>query len=354
MTDHQPQPSLQDTIRNHPHVSIIVPMFRVEDYIEECIESVLAQTWTDYELILVDDGSPDTCGHIAERYAALHDNVFVIRQVNQGLSEARNTGIRASKGSFIAFLDGDDILGHDDCLGELATKACAETVDIVFGDMYRWYANGVAAQRIGAEWDSTDSMTEEQLLHSMVERNDVRPSASGKLIARSFITSNNLYFTRGLLSEDIEWFLRLIMLPSRSTHVPSRFYMYRQNRPGSITDTVGSTNVEHLLSTVREASIRARNLSDRPAFQADVLTYCCYQLTIAMAHVGGMEKSVRESQRPALQELQDLLAFDSYGFSRWIRWLQRPLGIMGAARATYRIFRLRAWALGVRQRVTHS
>ncbi len=91
-------------------LSIIVPVYKVRRHLQRCIESILQQTYTDYELILVDDGSPDNCGAICDRYAQECDKVKVIHKKNGGLSSARNAGIAAAKGEYITFIDGDDTI----------------------------------------------------------------------------------------------------------------------------------------------------------------------------------------------------------------------------------------------------
>ncbi len=91
-------------------LSIIVPVYKARRHLQNCIESILQQTYTDYELILVDDGSPDGCGNVCDRYAQECDKVHVIHKKNGGLSSARNAGIAAAKGEYITFVDADDIV----------------------------------------------------------------------------------------------------------------------------------------------------------------------------------------------------------------------------------------------------
>lgn len=91
-----------------PELSIIVPVYKTEKYLPKCIDSILAQTFTDFELILIDDGSPDRCGEICDEYAAKDDRIIVIHQKNQGVSAARNAGLDIAKGEYIGFVDSDD------------------------------------------------------------------------------------------------------------------------------------------------------------------------------------------------------------------------------------------------------
>ena len=96
-----------------PKISVIIPVYKVEAYLSECLESIEKQTCQDFELILVDDGSPDTCGAMCDSYARNHPNTKVIHQVNAGLSEARNKGAREACGEYIVFIDSDDYVSSD-------------------------------------------------------------------------------------------------------------------------------------------------------------------------------------------------------------------------------------------------
>ena len=94
----------------NPLISVIVPIYNVEKYIRQCIESIICQTYSNLEIILVDDGSPDKCGDICDEYAKLDNRIKVIHQENKGLSAARNAGIKASTGEYIGFIDSDDFI----------------------------------------------------------------------------------------------------------------------------------------------------------------------------------------------------------------------------------------------------
>lgn len=93
-----------------PQISVIVPVYKVEAYLHECVDSILAQTFSDFELILVDDGSPDNCGKICDEYAAKDSRIRVIHQENQGQASARNAALDVAKGEFITFIDSDDLV----------------------------------------------------------------------------------------------------------------------------------------------------------------------------------------------------------------------------------------------------
>ncbi len=98
-----------------PEISIIVPVYKVEQYLPRCIDSILAQTFTDFELILVDDGSPDNCGKICDEYAEKDARIRVIHQANAGVSAARNAGLNIAIGTYIMFCDSDDYVATEWC-----------------------------------------------------------------------------------------------------------------------------------------------------------------------------------------------------------------------------------------------
>ena len=93
-----------------PEISVIVPVYNVEEYLRPCIDSILEQTFTDFELILVDDGSPDRCGEICDEYEQIDKRIRVIHQENGGLSAARNAGLDVMSGEYVTFIDSDDLV----------------------------------------------------------------------------------------------------------------------------------------------------------------------------------------------------------------------------------------------------
>lgn len=102
-----------NVMNNTPIISVIVPVYNVEKYLPQCLDSILGQTFTDFEVLLIDDGSPDRCGEICDEYAKKDERVRVCHQQNAGLSCARNTGLRYAKGTYVAFIDSDDYVTPD-------------------------------------------------------------------------------------------------------------------------------------------------------------------------------------------------------------------------------------------------
>lgn len=332
-------------VAEDPVVSVIIPIYRVERYLTQCVESVLAQTFRQIEVILVDDGSPDRSGAIADNFAHRDPRVKVIHQPNQGLSGARNSGLRAAHGTYVVFLDSDDFWDGPDSLSQCIRAVEANpAVDVLFFDALRYHEDSDERIFGDVEWHRgrVAGVSEKDLLRYMVDVGDVRPSACTKLIRRRFLVDNDLHFTPGIFSEDVEWFLRLIVCEATYDYLPLRLYMYRKNRAGSITNTIGRRNVEDVLNTVLAASQRVRLAGKPSTFTEDYLSYCCYQFTIALAFHTGLSRRDRDDLRPLVDEASSLLAHDRYGRSREIARLARIIGVYNTGRVLYGFIRLRA------------
>ena len=123
----------------NPKISIIVPDYNAEKYLQRCIESILAQTFRDFELLLIDDGSKDNSGYICDEYAKMDSRIKVIHKENGGLSDARNVGIQASSGSYIALVDSDDLIAQN--FIEELYKCCIKSNAMIAVCSYSKFSN---------------------------------------------------------------------------------------------------------------------------------------------------------------------------------------------------------------------
>ncbi len=127
-----------------PLVSIIIPIYRTEPYLAECIDSVLKQDYQNLEIILIDDGSTDRCPFLCDQYAQKYEKVQVVHQQNQGLGTSRNVGMSLAKGTFLMFLDSDDCLDGNQAVRRLVEKAEEEQADIVTGNFRRFNSQRIS------------------------------------------------------------------------------------------------------------------------------------------------------------------------------------------------------------------
>ena len=214
-----------------PKVSVIVPIYNVEKYLEKCINSLLSQTLEDIQIILVNDGSKDNSGNIAKEYEKNNkDRVIYVEKENGGLSDARNYGLKYATGDFIAFLDSDDYI-EKNAYEEMYNKAIEENADYVECDFIWEFPNKI---RVDKQYPYKNK---KEMLSF------VRVVAWNKLIKRQLITDNNLEFPKGLRYEDVEFTYKLIPFINKFAYVDKSFIHYVQ-REGSIANVQNERTAE--------------------------------------------------------------------------------------------------------------
>ena len=220
-------------------LSIIVPVYNVENYLCACVESILKQTIQNIEIILVDDGSTDKSGDICDKYAKLHSNINVIHKKNEGLGLARNSGLDNARGEFVGFVDSDDYISNK-MYEKLLNIAQIYDADVVYGEALRFwnYIDENKCHNIRGElklWEGED--LKEYLLKRVgmppESKQDMLfdPIVCSGVFRRAVIESNKLRFVseRQIISEDIVFDLSLIPNCQRIIHIEDYLYFYRYN-----------------------------------------------------------------------------------------------------------------------------
>lgn len=236
---------LSHNIITRPKVSIIVPVWGVEEYIEECLRSVMNQTFDDFECLIVNDCTQDSSIDIARRVIAEYKGpaqfCILQRETNGGLSSARNTGLRAARGEYVLFLDSDDLITAD-CIELLYEAACRyPQAQLINGD-YKMFPAELAMKQPGLR--DYSFVPEFLSTHTSVASywfNFIPVAAWNKLVKRNFLLDNELFFREKILFEDNHW--KALMYPAiQSVVLVNRItYLYRM-RPGSIMHSDDITN----------------------------------------------------------------------------------------------------------------
>ena len=215
-----------------PQISVIVPVYNVEKYIDRCVRSILNQTFADFELILVDDGSPDNCGSICDTWARQDTRIQVIHKENGGLSSARNAGISAAKGDCLLFVDSDDVI-HPDCMKNLMTCIQNTGAEIALGRFSRFHEDAVPEDRF-QPWDgSCVTRTNIETLGRFFEDTKNLPSlvsACGTLWCRNLF--DGIIFPAGRLFEDEFTTYKLYHKAGSVSFVDTELYFYFVNETG--------------------------------------------------------------------------------------------------------------------------
>jgi len=209
-----------------PVISVIVPVYKVEQYLKDCVDSILAQTFLDFELILVDDGSPDNCGKICDEYAEKDARILVVHQKNSGLSAARNTGINNAGGEYITFIDSDDLVAPD-YLKLMYTKLQEYDTDICSCGLFDFLSDDVIDLSSIICQDSLEFVLSgrEAAIALYDSKYNLSISACAKLYKKKLF--NDVMFPEGMIHED-QAIIPILMYKSiRICSISKKLYLYR-------------------------------------------------------------------------------------------------------------------------------
>ncbi|RDW22397.1 hypothetical protein CWR48_01445 [Oceanobacillus arenosus] len=222
-----------------PAISIIVPIYNVEEYLETCLESILEQTFSDFELILVNDGSTDKCGEICDYYAETDSRTKVIHKQNGGVSSARNKGLEVSNGKYIAFVDPDDTI-EQNMYEIMYKKSIVHNADIVVCPIKTIDLINNTNRR-SEIWENTDILDRTeikiQIIPSILSNKDLSLISSvNKLYRKSLFYTNNIKFDEDKHhSEDARLNFKLLTLIESLIYVEEPLYNYYMRKRDSLT-----------------------------------------------------------------------------------------------------------------------
>ena len=219
-----------------PVVSVVVPVYNVEQFLEECVDSVLAQTFQNYEIILVDDGATDNSGDICDKYAENDSRVRVIHRKNGGLSAARNTGLDAANGEYIYFLDSDDYIKAN-TLETLVAAATKDKSDVAFFDAFVFFTdceedpNAYKYER-SQKYETSKG---QQMLKALLATDEYRTAVPLMLFKTDYLLKNNLRFREGILHEDELFTFLVYNANGIVSHCHEEFYARRMRAASIMT-----------------------------------------------------------------------------------------------------------------------
>ena len=231
--------------------SIIIPVYNVERYLQECVKSVLEQSFQNFEIILVDDGSKDNSGKLCDELSEKNDTIKVIHKENGGLSDARNFGIKEAKGEYLVFLDSDDFWDDTEFLEKLNEIIQKKEKDLIIIGLKKYFES---TNRI--EEKDNEKLNNNESIEELLKNNLYKACACSKIIKRNIVIENNLYFPKGRLSEDIEWCARVLKVIdlNKIYYFPNNVYVYRQ-RENSISKKVDDLFIKDIYEMIKNETI---------------------------------------------------------------------------------------------------
>ena len=283
-----------------PVVSVIIPVYNGEKYLKECLDSVIRQSFSHWEMICINDGSTDGSLRILEDFARMDDRIRVLSQDNQGQSAARNAGMRCALGAYILFLDCDDRL-MPDALERLTERAAEDQLDILYFDGETFFNDGLDTEEKFAGYRQvyhakitiSGTLTGTEMFRTLYESGSYRVSVCMQLFRRTFLQETGMTFYPGILYEDNLFTMKTMTQAKRTGYCHQTFYM-RRIRPNSIVTQ--SKDYRHLRSYVIAYTQIAAYAMDAK-LPAEVMPGVRAQLRSLMAHAVDVFSTLDPQQR---------------------------------------------------------
>lgn len=320
-----------------PFFSIIIPVYNVEDYLPKCVESIQQQSFTDFEIILVDDGSPDASPQLCDTLAQKDVRIVAIHKTNGGASDARNVGVQQAKGDYILFVDSDDYWEGTTGLAAVHDKILQTHADVVvYGthDFYESTQTKVMTRGNYPQWSATQTKAER--LDSLVATHNFPGAAWIMATRRRLLVDNAINFKIGIKAEDIDWIIHVLVHAKSVETVNEAFYIYRKNRPGSVTTTADYKNVEGILYAIEtwQANLESSKLPEKQA----LLQYLATQYFTAFVSFAPLEASKKALLLPRIQNARSILNYDPTVRAKVAKVLLSIVGVRGFAFIVYQMY----------------
>ena len=274
-------------VLNQPLVSVIIPVYKVSDYLDRCIESLVIQSYSNLEIILVDDGSPDECALMCDEWAKKDSRIMVIHKTNGGQAEARNYGMQIVCGEYISFIDSDDYV-FENFVEVLLSTALKNDSDIVVCGFAKCYENG-QHDDYSDNSSETDYSTHEGM-EALLKGTPFHLHVWDKLFRREVI--KDLSFEVGRIHEDVSWIYKAFGESKRITKINRTLYYYLQRESSTTGHGYSSLRSLDFLDEKRDCQLYIEKNYPDLALQAklDFFGSCMYLMQCVIKYMSGKER----------------------------------------------------------------
>lgn len=289
-----------------PQVSVVIPVYNVEDYLRECLDNILNQTLHEIEVICVNDGSTDGSLAILEEYAAKDERITIVTQKNRGLSGARNTGAKFARGEFLYFIDSDDFIDAE-ALEYLYQEAHDNQLDILYFDGESFYQPEELRQQFPGvdccyrEKEYSEVVSGEELYVRMSRDGRFRPMVWLQFFSHAFYYDNKLSFYEGIMHEDVQFSYITVLKAKRVSHRRKAFYHYRR-RKGAITS--GQAKFSHVYGKLI-CLMSIMHFMESRRFDQDVIQCMSNYLTWLSGSMKSIYNGLPKEEKSKTAELDD-------------------------------------------------
>lgn len=321
-----------------PKFSIIIPVYNVEDYLNACLESVLSQSCTDFEVVLVDDGSTDRSGEICGCWAEKDERIKVIHKVNGGLSSARNRGQDAAIGEYIMYLDSDDYWLSDDVLEKISDRLAVSNADVLVFNLRKDSGGRLSDAYFSIGIQASDGLTGQDSMEYIFSNHLWTACAWNKVVRKKLYSDGALRFREGVTAEDVDWCYRLALQADSFDYLNLCVVAYRQ-RNSSITGTMTLQKFRDLLENIQMCLKRSIDIKGEK--NKLLLGYVSFLYGILLFDYAGLPDSVEK--RGILWDVKNLAYLLDYSSNPKITLIRSVKKVFG--------LRMTLAVLGVRSRL---
>ena len=322
--------------------SVIIPVYNLQNYIKKAVNSVLYQSFRDFEIILINDGSIDNSPSICDDFSKVDERVKVVHKKNGGASDARNNGIKKARGKYILFLDGDDYWDDKDALYKIFKHfTFNKDVDLL---LFYWKNFNLKTNRIRVYNDKYDVILNEgyskRAIIKMLFDKNIFPSSSVLTVSRrDFIIENKIYFVDNIKAEDIDWVLQVIINVKKINVINLDFYVVQLNREGSVTYTADIKSIESIIFILDKwvlYFLRSKEKESKSYLSHLAFHYCTCFITFATL--------TKKEKKMVLTKLKDYLFLFEYvnlGRASLIKIIIKYMGIDIGSRIIWLLYQIR-------------
>lgn len=308
----------------NPLISVIIPIYNVENYLCKCVNSVINQTYKELEIILVDDGSTDSCFNICEEYKNLDPRIKVIHQENSGLSEARNRGLEVSNGDYVIFLDSDDYWNDINAISEIVKQINEVKAEVIIFGYRKYYEETKKFGEISFKCDREILLDSNNQLNYLMKNKCYESSSWNKVIKRQLLIENNLTFRKNVFCEDIEWSARLAMCTKTYDYYDNGFLVYVQ-RKNSITKSKSLKLIEDLFNNIK-ICIEINEENTKFDINNEIDNYIAFQYSTLLIYLGETKIGYKNTILKEIKKYKYLLG---YGFDKRIKIIYYSSNLLG-------------------------
>ena len=264
-------------------ISVIVPVYKVEAYLDRCIRSITEQTYRELEIILVDDGSPDNCPAMCDAWAAKDPRIKVIHKANGGLSDARNAGMAIASGSYIGFVDSDDHISPD-MYRLLLERMIADGSNIAACGVEMIYEDGTPSRMLTPA--GSHLLDQEQAMKAIIQENLLKQPVWYKLYTADVV--RNMPFPVGKCHEDVFWSWQVIAKSQKVSIIDTPCYYYLQRNGSIMSRPFPPERLDALEARCIRQEYLEHNMPHLAAYgRLDLLFICLYQGQMVLRHMDG-------------------------------------------------------------------